>query len=89
MKSKGVEAELRSTSRKTGSPPAMNWIVERMTNASPIDIRTSWRKPAPFARIGPHIKSSKKSPRSAVMTIAARTPRSSGPSHETLTTKAM
>ncbi len=66
------------TSRKRISVDQTYWNRARSRKASPMDIRRSWRRPAPRARIGPHITFSKKMPSSAVVAIAKKMPSTSG-----------
>jgi hypothetical protein len=65
--------------------PQNHWITERITKASPIDISSSCRKPAPFARIGRHINRSETRPRTAVAAIAKTIAAASGIPQVTLT----
>jgi hypothetical protein len=67
------------------SVPQNHWIAERITKARPIDISISCRKPAPLARIGPHMVRSESSPSSPVASIARAIPAASGMPQVTLT----
>lgn len=71
------------------SLPQNHWIPERITKASPIDINSSCRRPAPLPRIGRHISRSESRPSSAVVAIAKKIAATSGIPQVTLTRYAM
>ena len=74
-----------STSRERTSVPQTHWKTALNTNASPIDMRISCRKPACLRRIGPHIVRSNRTPSSAVASIAQKMPTTSGAPQVTFT----
>jgi hypothetical protein len=82
---RNVTVLVMSTSRVRISVPQNQWIADRMTKASPIDIRINCRNPAPWARIGRHITRSVTIPSSAVAAIAKKIAATRGSPQVTLT----